>query len=66
MTEPDEVYTGLEGFTDKDRELENYLHTLVLNDSTIIDALARILGLITKLDTRAEQHTSFWTRKSVR
>ena len=55
MTEPDEVYTGLEGFTDKDRELENYLHTLVLNDSTIIDALARILGLITKLDTRAEQ-----------
>lgn len=59
MTEPDEVYTGLEGFTDKDRELENYLHTLVLNDSTIIDALARILGLITKLDTRAEHQYKF-------
>jgi FkbM family methyltransferase len=59
MTEPDEVYTGLQGFTDKDRELENYLHTLVLNDSTIIDALARILGLITKLDMRAEQQYKF-------
>lgn len=55
MTERDDIYTGLDGFTDKDRELENYLHTLVLNDSTIIDALARILGLI----ARAEQHQTF-------
>ena len=60
MTERDDVvYTGLDGFTDKDRELENYLHTLVLNDSTIIDALARMLGLISKLDTREEQHYKF-------
>jgi FkbM family methyltransferase len=59
MTDRDDVYTGPDGFTDKDRELENYLHTLVLNDSTIIDALARILGLITKLDARAEQHQTF-------
>jgi len=59
MTERDDIYTGLDGFTDKDRELENYLHTLVLNDSTIIDALARILGLISKLDERAEQHQKF-------
>src|ERR1700736_2775680 len=59
MTERDDVYTGLDGFTDKDRELENYLHTLVLNDSTIIDALARILGLISKLDEREKQHHKF-------
>jgi FkbM family methyltransferase len=59
MTDRDETYTGLDGFTDKDRELENYLQTLVLNDSTIIDALARIIGLIAKLDARAEQHQTF-------
>jgi FkbM family methyltransferase len=59
MTESDDAYTGLYGFTDKDRELENYLHTLVLNDSTIIDALARMIGLITKLDTREEQNYKF-------
>ena len=59
MTEGDDTYTGLDGFTDKERELENYLHTLVLNESTIIDALARMFGLITKVDTRAEQHHKF-------
>jgi FkbM family methyltransferase len=59
MTDHEGVYTGLDGFTDKERQLEDYLHTLVLNDSTIIDALARVLGLIAKLDARAEQHQKF-------
>jgi FkbM family methyltransferase len=59
MTEREDVYTGPDGFTDKDRQLEDYLHTLVLNDSTIIDALARMLGLMAKLDAQAEQHQKF-------
>jgi len=59
MTERDDVVVQLDHFDAFKRELEQYIETLVLNDSSIIDALARTLGLIAKLDTRAEQHEEF-------
>jgi FkbM family methyltransferase len=59
MTERDDIVIQLDQFTEFKRELEQYIETLVLNDSSIIDALARMLGLIAKLDTRAEQHQTF-------
>ena len=61
MTERDDVVVPLDRFTEFKGELEQYIETLVLNDSSIIDALARMLGLIAKLDTRAEQHHKFLT-----
>lgn len=59
MTEHDDVVVGLDQFAAFKSELEQYIETLVLNDSSIIDALARTLGMIAKLDTRAEQHQEF-------
>src|SRR6516165_437899 len=54
MTEHDDVVVPLDHFTEFKRELEQYIETLVLNDSSIIDALARTLGLLAKLDSQAE------------
>jgi len=54
MTEHDDVVVPLDHFTEFKGELEQYIETLVLNDSSIIDALARTLGLLAKLDGQAE------------
>ena len=59
MTDRADIVVGLDQFTTFRDELEHYIETLVLNDSTIIDALARILGLIGKLDAQAQQHQAF-------
>ncbi|BBX46641.1 hypothetical protein GCM10009641_42060 [Mycobacterium cookii] len=59
MTERDDVVVKLDEFAEFKRELEQYIETLVLNDSSIIDALARTLGLIAKLEAQAEQHQTW-------
>ena len=56
MTERDDTVVQLDQFSEFKRELEQYIETLVLNDSSIIDALARMLGLLAKLDAHTEQH----------
>jgi FkbM family methyltransferase len=55
MIERDEILRRLDRFTDIQHELESILQTLVLNDSTIIDALAQMLGAIQRMNARAEQ-----------
>ncbi len=56
MTDRDDVVVKADEFTAFKGELEQYFETLILNDSSIIDALARTLGLIAKLDAQAEEH----------
>jgi FkbM family methyltransferase len=63
-TERDNILARLDNFADIQREIENILQTLVLNDSTIIDAIAQMFGLITKLNARAEQSQQVQTRLS--
>lgn len=55
MTDRDEILSRLDRITDVEHELSNILQTLVLNDSTIIDALAQMLGAIQKMNVRAER-----------
>jgi FkbM family methyltransferase len=51
----DQIVARLDEFADIQRELETILQTLVLNDSTIIDALAQMLGAIQQVQLRAEK-----------
>jgi FkbM family methyltransferase len=51
----EEIKARLDSIVAMERELETVLQTLVLNDSTIIDALAQMLGAIQQMQTRAEQ-----------
>jgi FkbM family methyltransferase len=60
----DNILTRLNTFADIQREIEDILQTLVLNDSTIIDALAQMFGLIAKLNARFEQSQQGQTRLS--
>jgi FkbM family methyltransferase len=65
MSEHENVIVGLDEFWAFKREFEQYIETLVLNDSSIIDALARALGLIAKLEAQAEQHQK-WVVAEIR
>ncbi len=51
----DDLLMRLDEFADIQRELEKILQTLVMNDTTIIDALAQMLGAIQQMHARAEQ-----------
>lgn len=55
MSERDEILERLDRISDIEHELSDILQTVVLNDSTILDALAQMLGAIQKMNTRAEQ-----------
>jgi FkbM family methyltransferase len=50
----EEIHRRLDRFVDVQREVENILQTLVLNDSTIIDALAQMLAAIQQMTSRNE------------
>lgn len=54
MIDRDDILVRLDQFKDIQHELEAILQTLVLNDSTIIDALAQMLGLVAKLSARTD------------
>jgi hypothetical protein len=49
----EDILNRLDRLTDIQQELENILQTLVLNDSTIIDALAQMLGAIQQMNAHA-------------
>lgn len=51
----DDMLARLDEFADIQREFEKILQTLVMNDTTIIDALAQMLGAIQQMQGRAEQ-----------
>lgn len=51
----DEILTRLDHISDAEHELSEILQTVVLNDSTILDALAQMLGAIQRMNTKAEQ-----------
>jgi len=51
----DDMLARLDEFADIQRQLEKILQTLVMNDTTIIDALAQMLGAIQQMQARAEQ-----------
>jgi FkbM family methyltransferase len=51
----DDMLARLDEFADIQREFEKILQTLVMNDTTIIDALAQMLGAIQRMQARAEQ-----------
>ncbi len=53
MTE--QIVARLDEFVAIQRELESILQTLVLNDSTIIDALAQMLGAMQQMQARSEK-----------
>jgi methyl-accepting chemotaxis protein len=55
MSDRDEILQRLDRISDIEHELSDILQTVVLNDSTILDALAQMLGAIQKMNTRAEQ-----------
>jgi hypothetical protein len=55
MSDRDEILTRLDHISDAEHELSDILQTVVLNDSTILDALAQMLGAIQRMNTRAEQ-----------
>ncbi|HKH80885.1 MAG TPA: hypothetical protein VKA03_04630 [Methylovirgula sp.] len=55
MSDRDEIISRLERIADVEHELSTILQTVVLNDSTILDALAQMLGAIQKMNNRAEQ-----------
>jgi hypothetical protein len=55
MSDRDEILLRLDRISDIEHELSDILQTVVLNDSTILDALAQMLGAIQKMNTRAEQ-----------
>lgn len=55
MTDRDEILTRLDRISDVEHELSDILQTVVLNDSTILDALAQMLGAIQRMNTRSEQ-----------
>jgi hypothetical protein len=55
MSDWDEIISRLDRISDVEHELSTILQTVVLNDSTILDALAQMLGAIQKMNTRAEQ-----------
>lgn len=55
MSDRDEILTRLDHISDAEHELSEILQTVVLNDSTILDALAQMLGAIQRMNTRAEQ-----------
>jgi len=59
-----EILTRLDNFTGIQREVEDILQTLVLNDSTIIDALAQMFGLLAKLNSQVEQSQQVQARLS--
>jgi FkbM family methyltransferase len=54
----DDMLARLDEFADIQREFEKILQTLVMNDTTIIDALAQMLGAIQQMQGRAEQMQS--------
>jgi methyl-accepting chemotaxis protein len=58
MSNRDEILERLDRISDVEHELSDILQTVVLNDSTILDALAQILGAIHKMNARAEQTQS--------
>jgi len=62
--ERNDILSRLDTFANIQREIEDILQTLVLNDSTIIDALAQMFGLIAKLNARLEQSQQGQTRLS--
>jgi FkbM family methyltransferase len=68
MTEPEvdraDILARLDKFTGIQREVEEILQTLVLNDSTIIDALAQMFGLLAKLNSQVEQSQQVQARLS--
>ncbi len=51
----DQIIERLDRIVAIEEELETILQTLILNDSTIIDALAQMLGAIQEMQTRSEQ-----------
>ncbi len=51
----DPIIERLDRIVAIEEELETILQTLILNDSTIIDALAQMLGAIQEMQTRSEQ-----------
>jgi uncharacterized protein (DUF885 family) len=51
----DDLLMRLDELADIQRELEKILQTLVMNDTTIIDALAQMLGAIQQMQARSEQ-----------
>ncbi len=55
MSDRDEILERLNHISDAEHELSQILQTVVLNDSTILDALAQMLGAIQKMNARAEQ-----------
>ncbi len=55
MSDRDEILSRLDRISDVEHELSDILQTVVLNDSTILDALAQMLGAIQRMNTRAEQ-----------
>ena len=55
MSEHNDILERLNRIADLENELSDILQTVVLNDSTILDALAQMLGAIQKMSTRAEQ-----------
>lgn len=63
MSEQDPIFQRLDRIAEVEHELNDILQTVVLNDSTILDALAQMLGAIQKMNTRAE-HTQAAVEKS--
>lgn len=53
MTESKDVVSRLDDIRSLLRELEPILQSVVLNDSTIIDALAQLLSVLQHMDARA-------------
>jgi FkbM family methyltransferase len=51
----DQIIERLDRIVAIEGELETILQTLILNDSTIIDALAQMLGAIQEMQSRSEQ-----------
>lgn len=51
----DQIIERLDRIVAIEGELETILQTLILNDSTIIDALAQMLGAIQEMQARSEQ-----------
>lgn len=55
MEKIDQVIGRMNALVDIQRELESVLQTLVLNDSTIIDALAQLLGAVQQMTSQSEE-----------
>jgi hypothetical protein len=61
----DDLLMRLDELADIQRELEKILQTLVMNDTTIIDALAQMLGAIQQMQARSE-HTQLRVEEAQR